>query len=352
MRQLLSFRLPPSSFILMTRILVIAPSWVGDAVLAQPLFTRLHERHRGLTLDVLAPPATRAVFARMPEVDRTIEGAFGHGELALRRRYALGRSLAPARYDQAIVLPNSFKSALIPFFAGIRVRTGFVGEARRGLLNDARRLDKAALPLMVERFAQLAQAAGEPLRRPLPAPRLEVDPAQRAALLQKLGLRPQRPVAVLCPGAEYGPAKRWPPPYFGELAQRLHAAGYDVWLAGSAKDAAIGEEIARLAGDACVNLCGRTTLDEAIDLVSCAALVVANDSGLMHIAAALDKPLTAIYGSSSPAFTPPLSARAQIVKLDLECSPCFQRECPLGHFKCMLQLEPGDVWQRIRFDKT
>ena len=335
----------------MTRILVIAPSWVGDAVLAQPLFKRLHERHRELTLDVLAPPWTRALFARMPEIDTTIDSPFGHGELALKRRYALARGVASQHYDQAIVLPNSFKSALIPFFAGIPRRTGFVGEARWGLLNDARRLDKQALPLMAERFALLAEAAGDPIQRPLAAARLQVDSAQRTATLSKLDLHPQRPVAVLCPGAEYGPAKRWPSAYFADLAQRLTASGYDVWLAGSAKDAAIGDEIAHASGNACINLCGKSTLAEAIDLMSCAALVVSNDSGLMHVAAALGKPLTAIYGSSSPAFTPPLSTRAQIVKLDLPCSPCFQRECPLGHFNCMMQLTPQHLWNRIEFDK-
>ncbi len=335
----------------MTRILVIAPSWVGDAVLAQPLFKRLHERHRELTLDVLAPPWTRALFARMPAIDTTIDSPFGHGELALKRRYALARGVASQRYDQAIVLPNSFKSALIPFFAGIPRRTGFVGEARWGLLNDARRLDKQALPLMAERFALLAEAAGDPIQRPLAAARLQVDSAQRTATLSKLDLHPQRPVAVLCPGAEYGPAKRWPPAYFADLAQRLTASGYDVWLAGSAKDAVIGDEIAHASGNACINLCGKSTLAEAIDLMSCAALVVSNDSGLMHVAAALGKPLTAIYGSSSPAFTPPLSTRAQIVKLDLPCSPCFQRECPLGHFNCMMQLTPQHLWNRIEFDK-
>src|SRR3990172_2733071 len=167
-----------SSFRIVFRILIVAPSWVGDAVLAQPLFRRLHERHRELTLDVLAPPWTRALFERMPEVQATIGSPFGHGELALKRRYALGRSLAAQHYDQAIVLPNSFKSMLIPFFAGIPLRTGFVGEARWGLLNDARGLDNPALPLMVERFALLAEAAGDAIRRPLAAVQLKVDAAQ------------------------------------------------------------------------------------------------------------------------------------------------------------------------------
>ena len=331
----------------MTRLLVVAPSWVGDAVLAQPMFRRLHERHRELVLDVLAPPWTRALFERMPEIRSIIDNPFGHGELALIRRRALGRSLAPQRYDQAIVLPNSLKSALVPAIAGIPLRTGFVGEARWGLLNDARRLDKKALPLMAERFALLAEDAGSAVKRPLAATHLRTDDALRRAPLTTLGLAPTRPVAALCPGAEYGPAKRWPPGYFSELAQKLAAAGLEVWLVGSPKDAAAGDEIARDSGNSCKNLCGRSTLAEAIDLLSCAALVVSNDSGLMHVAAALDKPLTAIYGSSSPAFTPPLSAHARIARLDLPCSPCFERVCPLGHFNCMRQLTPEHIMRQI-----
>lgn len=333
----------------MTRILVIAPSWIGDAVLAQPMFRRLHERHAGLVLDVLAPPWTQPLFACMPEVHAAIAAPFGHGELALKRRYALGRSLAAHRYEQAIVLPNSFKSALIPWFAGIPVRSGYVGEVRWGLLNDARRLDRLALPLMAERFALLAENAGEPVRRPLGAARLTIDNTQCTATLAKLGLAPVRPVAVLCPGAEFGPAKRWPPAYFAELARMLVASGLDVWLAGSAKDAAIGGEIEHLSNNSCVNLCGKTSLAEVIDLLSCATLVVSNDSGLMHVAAALDKPLVAIFGSSSPAFTPPQSARAKIVRLGLPCSPCFKRVCPLGHFNCMRQLAPQQVRDQIEF---
>jgi heptosyltransferase-2 len=331
----------------MTRILVIAPSWIGDAVLAQPLFIRLHERHDALELDALAPQWTHAVFGRMPEVFTAIGSPFSHGELALKRRYALARVLAARRYDQAIVLPNSFKSALLPFFAGIPQRTGFVGEARWGLLNDARRLDKQAVPLLAARFALLAEDSGNPSRHPLPAARLTTDAAQSAATLRKLGLEPQSPVAVLCPGAEYGPAKRWPSGYFSELVRKLADAGLEVWLAGSAKDSALGAEIALGSGNACTNLCGKTTLGEAIDLLSHAALVVSNDSGLMHVAAALDKPLIALYGSSSPAYTPPLSARARILRLELPCSPCFERVCPLGHFNCMTQLTPEYVWQHI-----
>ena len=330
----------------MPRILVVAPSWIGDAVLTQPLFKRLRERHQILKLDVFAPSWTRPVFRRMVEVDATLENPFRHGEFALKRRYALGVELN-GRYDQLIVLPNSFKSALVPFFAQIPLRTGYLGEARRGLLNDARQLDELALPRLVDRYALLAEAAGQPLKRPVAAPVLNLNMEEREATLQKFGLSRSSPIAVLCPGAEYGPAKRWPPPYFAELARRFAANGHAVWIIGSAQDAPIGAEIAEAALGACIDLCGKTSLDEAIDLLSCAAVVVSNDSGLMHIAAALNKPLTAIYGSSSDAYTPPLSPRASVMRLGIACSPCFERVCPLGHFNCMLQLDPDRIWESI-----
>ena len=333
------------------RILVIAPSWVGDTVLAQPLFRLLHQKHPQLALDVLAPGWTLPLLARMPEVRRAIANPYSHGELRLGKRRRLGLTLAEEGYDQAIVLPNSFKSALVPFFAGIPLRTGYLGELRWGLLNDVRRLDTRALPLMVERFAALAGAAGEPLTRPLPSAHLEVDENNRLAILRKFALEPRQPVIALCPGAEYGPAKRWPAKYFAELAQRLSSRGCEVWLIGSAKDTALGAEIAALSNDSCANLCGKTTLDQAVDLLASAQLAISNDSGLMHVAAALNKPLVALYGSSSPAFTPPLSASATILKLDLSCSPCFKRECPLGHFNCMMQLTPDRVFEAVDFDK-
>lgn len=316
-------------------------------MLVQPMLARLKQRHPDAQIDLLAPPWTAALLRQMPEVHEVIINPFPHGALKLLARYRLGRQLRERKYDQAIVLPNSLKSALVPFFAGIPLRTGFIGEMRHGLLNDARKLDKQALPLMVERFAQLAEAPGNDIQRPLARPQLHVSAAQKNNVLGKLGLTTAQPVAVFCPGAEYGPAKRWPIPYFAELAQHLHGRGYAVWLVGSAKDKEVAENIIALGNGACHNLCGATDLADAIALLSCADLVVSNDSGLMHLAAALDRPMLALYGSSSPQFTPPLSDRAQVIKLDLPCSPCFKRTCPLGHFNCMNQLTPEHVAQHI-----
>jgi heptosyltransferase-2 len=322
------------------RTLVVAPSWIGDAVLSHPLLVRLKEAAPETPLDVLAPPWVLPVYARMPEVAQVIANPFGHGDLRLGERRRFAKTLGA--YSHAVVLPNSFKSALIPWHAGIPRRTGWRGEMRYGLLNDARRLDEAALPLIVERYAALAQPAGEALRRPLPAPRLAVDASARQATLVKYGLDAGRPVLALAPGAEYGPAKRWPSRHFATVAAQAIARGEAVWIFGSGKDTPIAQEIAALAPGA-LDLTGRTSLAEAIDLLSLAARVVTNDSGLMHVAAALDRPMAAIFGSSSPAFTPPLSPRARVVSLNLSCSPCFARTCPLGHTNCLETLLPPEV---------
>jgi heptosyltransferase-2 len=332
----------------MPRILIVAPSWIGDALLAQPLLRRLHDKLGRVSIDALAPPWCSPLLARMPEISEVIAAPFAHGELKLRARWRLGRELAPRKYDKAIVLPNSFKSALIPFFADIPLRAGYVGESRYGLLNLVHKLDAAKLPLMAERYAQLAEKPGAELQRPLPPVRIEADAVNTARTTARLGLDRSRPIAAFCPGAEYGPAKRWPARHFAALARELKLRGYAVWLIGSDKDADVGEAIRAQSDDACRNLCGMTDLAAAIDLISCARLVVSNDSGLMHVAAALGKPLIALYGSSSPAHTPPLSLSSQpglarIAKIDIECSPCYARECPLVHFKCMNDLLPGQV---------
>src|SRR3989339_539833 len=319
-----------------TKILVISPSWVGDCMLMQPMLMRLRQRHPDCRVEVFAPPWTEKLLRAMPEVHEVIANPFAHGALRLAARYQLGKQLRAVHYDQAVVLPNSWKSALVPFFANIPLRTGFVGEMRYGLLNDARKLDKQKLPLMVERFAQLAEAAQDEIPRPLANPKLAISEAQRDSALRKLGLTLDQPVAVFCPGAEYGPAKRWPATYYADIAQRLRQRGYAVWLIGSGKDKPVTDEIDRLSGAQCTNLCGRTDLGDALALLASTRLVISNDSGLMHLAAALDRPLLALFGSSSPQFTPPLSAQAQVIKLDIECSPCFKRECPLGHFNCMM----------------
>ncbi|TRX74061.1 lipopolysaccharide heptosyltransferase II [Pseudomonas mangiferae] len=332
------------------RILIVGPSWVGDMVMAQTLFACLKRRHPDCRIDVLAPDWSRPLLERMPEVSEALSLPLGHGAFELATRRRLGRALK-GRYDQAILLPNSLKSALIPFFAGIPTRTGWRGEMRYGLLNDLRTLDKQRYPLMIERFMALAYPPGAELPQPYPQPSLRIEAASRDAALDAFGLSLDRPVLALCPGAEFGEAKRWPSEHYAKVAELKVRAGWQVWLFGSKNDHPVGEAIrSRLIPglrEEVTNLAGQTSLAQAIDLLSCAGAVVSNDSGLMHVAAALDRPLVAVYGSTSPLFTPPLASQVEIVRLGLDCSPCFDRTCRFGHYDCLRQLKPRPVMDAL-----
>jgi lipopolysaccharide heptosyltransferase II len=325
------------------RILIVAPSWVGDAVLSEPLVAVLREPLEAPMIDVLAPRWCAPVYARMRGIGRMIESPFRHRELALARRRHLAHELRTAGYTLAFILPNSFKSALIPWLARIPRRIGYGGEARSALLTDSHRLDRKALPRLVDRFVALAVPEGRLVPTP-PAPVLVADRASAGAAMRAHGLSNRRPVAILCPGAEYGPAKRWPAEHFIALARRFLDRGHAVWLLGSPNDQPAAAPIAGALAEV-RDLTGRIDLSTAIDLLSVASVVVSNDSGLMHVAAALGRPLIALFGSSSPDYTPPLSPLAHIARTGIDCSPCFQRECPLGHFKCMRELEPEQVYR-------
>jgi len=331
-------------------ILIIGPSWVGDMVMAQTLFICLKHQHPSCNIDVLAPEWSRPILERMPEVRQALSFPVGHGvlDLATRRRVAQGLR---GQYQQAILLPNSLKSALVPFLAGIPKRTGWKGEMRYGLLNDLRKLDKARYPLMIERFMALAFEPDASLPQPYPHPQLRIETHSRDQALARFGLSLDRPVLALCPGAEFGESKRWPAAHFAEVAERKIREGWQVWLFGSKNDHPVGQDIVQrlIPGlrEEGVNLAGETSLAEAIDLLSCADAVVSNDSGLMHVSAALGRPLVAVYGSTSPAFTPPLSDRVETVRLGLECSPCFDRTCRFGHNNCMRELLPEQVVEAL-----
>ncbi len=322
------------------KVLVVGPSWVGDMVMAQALYRLLKQRNSAAEIHVVAPPWSLPVLERMPEVARGIELAVGHGELGLGRRRALGRELRGEHYSRAIVLPRSAKAALVPWFARVPRRTGFRGEWRFGLLNDMR-AQHAALDQTVKRFVALGRERDESAE-PLPTdlyPRLSVSAANQLRLRAEYTLDAREPLIALMPGAEYGAAKRWPAARFAELARWLAGAGTNVILLGSAKERPLADEIAAAAGQPRVrNLCGRTSLADVIDLAAAADAAVSNDSGLLHVAAASGTPVVALYGSSSPKFTPPLTESAAVVYLGIECSPCFERECPLGHLRCLTEI--------------
>lgn len=326
--------------------LLVAPAWVGDAVMSEPLLRRIAAQDR-CAVDILAPPWVAPVFERMPGVGKVIPAPFAHGKLDLAGRWHVGRILKTQGYRNAYVLPNSLKSALPIAFAGIPNRIGFTGESRYGLLNRRLTLNKRALPRMVDRFLALAPGTGQPSPEDA-VPQLHVAKGAFEAICHRLGLTRNERLAVLCPGAEYGPAKRWPPAHFAELARKLADEGWTIWTIGSGKDEEIGESIRVLSDGVAINLCGRTRLADAIDLLSGADVVVSNDSGLMHVAAALDKPLVALFGSSSPEFTPPLAKRVTILRNPVPCSPCFARTCRYGHLDCLTQLTPNRALEAIQ----
>ena len=343
------------------KILVIGPAWVGDMVLAQSLFKTLKINQPNCIIDVAAPAWTLPLLERMPEVSGKIALPFKHGELAFWQRIKFGKSLTNAGYSQAIILTNSFKSALLPWAAGIPKRTSFLGEMRYGLINDVRSLDKTKLKKTVERFVALGLAKGQELPQTIPNPALVNDFAAAQIVLDKFALttaltptlsrgeREQR-VLGLCPGAEYGAAKRWPAEYYAQVANEALNKGWQVWLFGSVADVAVTTKINQLCQNKCTDFGGKTKLGEAIDLMSLCDTIVSNDSGLMHIAAALNKQLIAIFGSSDPAHTPPMSPNAVIEYLALDCSPCFKRECPLtgdANLACLNDIKPKQISMKI-----
>lgn len=331
------------------RYLIVGPSWIGDMVMAQSLFITLKQQFPGCSIDVIAPEWSLPILKRMPEVNSGIAAGVNHGELAFFKRRQLGLNLRSKKYTHAIVIPRSWKSALIPFFAGIPVRTGFKGEMRFGLLNDIRALDKNVLKQTVQRYVSHS-AENNPATSPVtPFPALTVDAENQSMLLEKFALTLDKPVMCMMPGAEYGPAKQWPLEYYAKLAQTLVENGWQVWVLGSDKDKPAGDIIAgeNIAG--LYNLCGSTQLVDTVDLLNCARSVVTNDSGLMHVAAAVGVEMNVIYGSSTPEYTPPLTvdAKKNIFYLGLECSPCFKRVCPLGHTNCLGNISDDDVYTKI-----
>ena len=338
------------------KILVIGPSWVGDMMMSQSLYRTLKAEHPDAVIDVMAPAWCRPLLSRMPEVHQALAMPLGHGALALGERRRLGKTLQASGYDRAYVLPNSFKSALVPFFAGIKRRVGWRGEMRYGVLNDVRMLDKSAFPLMVERYVALGYdqpvASAQQLPQPLLWPQLRVDDDEKRMTAAQFMLSADRPVIGFCPGAEFGPAKRWPHYHYAALAEQLIGEGYQVVLFGSAKDRETGDTIVQTLPEAarahCKNLAGDTQLEQAVILLAHCAAVVSNDSGLMHIAAALNRPLVALYGPSSPDFTPPLSQQARIIRLITGYHKVRKGDAEQGYHQSLIDIQPTQVHQELR----
>jgi heptosyltransferase II len=333
------------------RTLVISPNWIGDAVMAQPLLRLLRERHPERPIDVLAPAWVAPVWRAMREVDTVLEAPFRHGALQLRERREYAKVLRARGYDDAYVLPNTLKFALIPWLAGIPKRVGYKGEMRYGLLNVIHHDNRDKPRPMVSFYAALANAPARDVPAPaaLPRPALHVSQERVADVVERIGLHMNQPLVLFAPGAEFGSAKRWPVSHFAELAKTIQSERPEVQIAlmGSGKDKEVCDELVALAPGV-RNLAGVTKLDQAVALIARADAVVSNDSGLLHIASALNRPIVALYGPTDPLHAPPFSDVAKSLYLALECAPCRQRECPLGHHRCMREISAGMVWEPLR----
>jgi heptosyltransferase-2 len=337
----------------MNRILIIAPNWIGDAVMSQPLLANLKITYPQSQIDVLASPWVAPIYRACVEAHQVIEAGLEHKQLQWGLRKKLAKQLELNQYDACFVLPNSLKSALIPWLANIPLRIGYRGEMRFGLINFA--LDnpsKINRPPMANHYLALCNVMdhSEEIDISAPAdPKLSISLAAKATVGAKLQAAAinEKTIYALCPGAEYGVTKRWPTEHFAALAQQLLTNELDahVILLGSKGDHALGKKIISLVEQSSriQNWCGNTSLDEAIALIGMSKALVSNDSGLMHIGAALKVPQVAIFGSSDPHHTPPLSEKAKVIYLNLPCSPCHKRECPLGHLKCLKDILPATV---------
>lgn len=339
------------------KILIIGPSWVGDMVMSQSLYITLKQQHPDAIIDVMAPAWCKPILERMPEVNEAIEQPLGHGDFDFFGRRKLGKQLREKRYTHAYICPNSAKSALIPWFANIPKRIGWKGEMRYGLLNDLRS-NKKSFQYMVERYVALAHPKSAMVDSrslggldKLPKPQLHIEPAIQQKTLAKFSLNTEMLAVGLCPGAEFGPAKQWPVEHYAVVANEMIKQGKQVWLFGSAKDKETTETIKSLVDadnqSSVFNLAGDTSLIEAVDLLAACKTVVSNDSGLMHVAAAVGCQVVAVYGSTSPKYTPPLAEAVEIVHTDIDCRPCFKRTCQYSHLKCLTELPAQQVLNSI-----
>ena len=329
------------------RILIIGPSWVGDSVMAQALYKRLKEEEPNCTIDVISPKWSLPLIERMPEVSANLISPYSHGDIKLFSRYKLGKDLRNSQYNRAILLTNSLKSSLIPFFARIPIRTGWLGEMRYGFVNDIRQLELNDKLLMVEKFAALSIQRTNYSLSNLNLPSLTIDSDNQNDKLDKFQINVNLPSLAICPGAEFGPSKRWPAKYYSKVAKNYISKGWNVICFGSPNDKEIGKRIDSSNSldqdNKFHNLIGKTSLADAIDLLAHCQRVVTNDSGLMHIAAGVGTPLVALYGPSSPEYTPPLIKENKILRKIEGYDKIRKGDMAGGYHKSLLSIKPEEV---------
>ena len=328
--------------------MVIGPAWVGDMVMAQALYKALCADHTSAEIHVVAPEWSRPLLSRMPEISAVFGLDVSHGEFGLSKRIALGKKLRHEHYSQAIILPRSYKSALVPWAARIPKRIGDIGEFRYGVItqtfpsNKDKKIPTACNYL---RYAGIDTDISKVKKEY--CPELVVDTENQQRLLDSLDISADVPMVACMVGAEFGPSKQWPIEHFATLINLLGKQGINVCLLGSSKDLATGEKIEVLCQSRVFNLCGKTSLVDVIDILASCRVAVSNDSGLMHIAAAVSVPVVAMYGATTPLYTPPLHAKAKSLYVKLACSPCWQKTCRYNHYRCLKDILPQDVCEIV-----
>jgi len=332
------------------KFLIVGPSWVGDAVMAQTLYKILKKDDQDYRIEVLSPDWSLPLLERMKEVSRSISSPFKHGELKLKARFDLGKELRQENYDRSIIMTNSLKSSLIPFFAKVPIRTSWVGEMRFGLINDLRPKEKGSYPLMIEQFAKLGNKSSE-VNKPLPFPSLRIDSKNLEVKLKDFNIDSHKPSLAICPGAEFGPAKKWPANYYAEVCNEYLYKKWNVLVFGSINDEITGSHIEakinKEYSEGFYNLIGKTSLLDAIDLISHCKKAVTNDSGLMHIAAAVDTPLVAVYGPSTPKFTPPLILNHIVLSKFDGLEKTRQGSEEGGYHESLIAIKPSEVLEGL-----
>lgn len=326
-------------------ILVVSPSWVGDFVRNHTLVQVLADRHPGRPIDLLTNPVCQPLGELMPLVRRTWALDAGRGQVQLGQRWRLARQMRWQRYGTAVVVMGSLKAALVPFLAGIPERIGWLGEHRYGLINRiCRRADPQRTT--IDGYALLGLTADEAKPARWPEPHLHVPAPKIEAWKDRNGVDGQgQPIIALCPGAN-SEARMWPTEHYAQLARHCRAAGWTVWVLGAAREQAMADEIDRVAGGGCVSFTGTDLHDCAIQLAA-ADVVVANDSGLLHLGAALGKPCIALFGPTPPHHTGPLNSNVTYLEIEIECRHCWGTVCPLGHHRCLRDIAPERVFEAV-----
>lgn len=326
------------------KLLIIPQNWLGDIVMSQTLLKKIKSNNPKTSIDILVNSSLKNLVERMPEINKVIILDCSHRELGLFKRLRLAKEIKKSSYDQSIVLSRSLKSSLIPYFAKIPIRTGELGELRYLLINDLKEFSKESRRKTASRYISMYSDNNEELSENY-YPSLDSNSENIKNLSEKYDLKKDKKVIIFAPGAAFGPSKMWPVNKFRELGKKLNN-DFKILILGSNNEKSIGNDI--VTNKNMVNLCGKTSIADAVDLMHISKFCVSNDSGLMHLAAATNTKSISIYGSTSPDFTPPLTKNKDIHYKGMSCSPCFEKKCKYGHYNCLVDIHSDDVFKSFK----